>query len=103
MLYSTVNALIETWAGLNSIKIMQEAKNPNRIYFYISSQNGETFQIVVEPEKDGKVRVDAHLIESINDEEAHFYWEASPLRISNVLDLGKSSAQVWFSRIPVQS
>lgn len=98
MSYRKIDPIVENWARAHEILILKEDGEPNRRYFYVSSQAGETFQLVVEPEKDGTVRMDAHLIESPGDEEAHFVWEVPISKTQHMLDLGLGSAQAWFRR-----
>lgn len=98
MSFETIGPIIETWAKKHGLHLMVESEEPSRRYFYISSERGETFQIVIEPERGGSVRMDAHLIESPTGEEAHFVWEIPKSQTEHGLDLGLGSAQAWFKR-----
>jgi hypothetical protein len=100
MSYIVISQAIETWATANKITVLQEDREPNRRYFYVSSPSGETFQFIIEPEHDGVVRMDAHLIESPSDEEAHFVWKVPTSQTYQGLELGIASAQAWFKRAP---
>lgn len=62
------------------------------------SSNDETFQIVIEPERDGRVRVDAHLIENFDDEEAHFVWEVPVSELSTIIAITDHTIMTWFHR-----
>jgi len=99
MSYDNINAPISGWADKHGIRLLREDVMPSRRYYYVSSEIGETFQIVIEPENDGSVRMDAHLIESPTDEEAHFLWEVPTSQLLHGLDLSLGSAQAWFRRI----
>lgn len=99
MSFDAIDPALEAWAGTHKIKILREDGDGGRRYFYTSSSSGETFQIVIEPEKNKAVRIDAHLIESAHDEEAHFIWEVLVTQVINALDLSLASAQAWFRRV----
>lgn len=98
MSYELIDPAISSWAESRGIILMREEQEPFRRHFYVSSQVGETVQIVVEPERGGMVRIDAHLIESPHEETAHFVWEASVMQTKNALDLAVGSAEAWFRR-----
>ncbi|QSB44351.1 hypothetical protein IDJ81_13700 [Tsuneonella flava] len=98
MSFENIGSKIECWTAKHGIHLAKESSGPERRYFYTSSAAGETFQIVIEPERDGTVRMDAHLIESPSEEEAHFIWEVPVSQIENCLDLSFGSAQAWFRR-----
>jgi hypothetical protein len=98
MSYNEISSIIESWASAHGFSLMKEDHGPERRFFYVSSVEGETFQFVIEPERDGLVRMDAHMIESPTDQEAHFVWEVPKSQTEHGLDLGLSSAQAWFKR-----
>lgn len=98
MSYRVTGPIIERWAQKQGVHLTRESGDPARRYFHVSSEAGETFQIVIEPEHGGAVRMDAHLIESPTDEEAHFVWEVPASQIENCLDMSLASTQAWFRR-----
>ena len=98
MSYASIGPIIEDWVHKQEIHLMYETGDPSRRYYYVSSAAGETFQIVIEPEQEGMVRIDAHLIESPTDQEAHFVWDIPKSQFENGLDLSLGSAQAWFKR-----
>lgn len=98
MNYPKLHSDIRSWADSNSIIILEEDVVPGRLYFYLSSDVGETFQIVIEPEVSDKARIDAHLIESLDDEGAHFVWEFPWPKVIRALDLSVESARIWLRR-----
>lgn len=98
MSYTKIGPIIESWASKHNVRLMTEDGEPGRRYFYMSSKIGETFQIVIEPERGGSVRMDGHMIESPTDEEAHFTFEVPVSQTENVLDLGLGTSQAWFNR-----
>ena len=98
MSYADIAPIIEAWAQKHEVLLKSEKEEPSRRYYHVSSAAGETFQIVIEPEQEGTVRMDAHLIESPTDQEAHFIWEVPQSQLEHGLDLGLGSAQAWFKR-----
>lgn len=98
MTYNEISPIIESWTLKNKLHLIIDAEGPNRRYFYSSSDLGETFQIVIEPERGGMVRMDAHLIESPCDDEAHFVWEVPVSQTRQALDLSLGSVRAWFRR-----
>lgn len=98
MSYRKTGPIIERWAKKQGVHLIKEGGGLARRYFHVSSEAGETFQIVIEPERSDAVRMDAHLIESPTDEEVHFVWEVPVSQIENCLDISLASAQAWFRR-----
>lgn len=99
MSYKNIDDSLSKWAEIQRICVLREDVLPNRRYFYTSSEFGETFQFVIEPENSGSVRIDAHLIESSTNEEGHFFWEVPTSQFLHGLDLSLGSAQAWFKRL----
>ena len=97
MSYQEIGPIIERWTKQQQLHLMVENSLIKRRYFYISSRTGQTFQVVIEPEKSSQVRIDAHLIESPDNQEAHFVWEVSVFRIKDVLDLVLRCVHTWLS------
>lgn len=91
--------VVSAWATENGFLLITDERSPGRSYFYLSSEKGATFQIVIEPILSIMARIDAHLIEGPDNEEAHFIWEFSWARINHGLDLAVSSARCWFERL----
>lgn len=98
MSYNEIGLTIESWATKHGLYLMREDHGPKRRFFHLSSAAGETFQIVIEPEREGSVRMDAHMIESPANQDAHFVWEVPTSQIEHGLDLVLESAETWFKR-----
>jgi hypothetical protein len=77
---------------------MVEPSDAKRRVIHTSSAAGETFQIVVEPEEKGMVRVDAHLIESPKDELVHFTWSVTIDDFAPLLNTVLETIRLWFGR-----
>lgn len=88
-----------SWAKSNDIKILTDEQEPRRQYFYVSSQEGATFQVVIEPVLSEMARIDVHLIEGPDYDEAHFILEFPWSRIRHALDLSLMSARFWFEQL----
>jgi hypothetical protein len=89
---------LEHWAKDRKIKLMKEDCDVKRHHFYLSSEQGETFQIVIESEHENTRRIDAHLIETSTNEDAHFIWEVSECQFKNALDMALGTSHAWFQR-----
>jgi hypothetical protein len=79
------------------LEIVDEERGGRRL-FYKSSEAGETFQIVVEPEVDTFVRIDAHLLETWNEDQVHYVWEFGINRLQATLDVIMKTIDAWFKR-----
>ena len=98
MTYEAIILPLEDWSRNRGITILKEDSPIERRYFYISSSNGETFQIVVEPERGGIVRIDAHLIEGQDNVEVHYMWEVPIANFQDILEISAGSIENWFAR-----
>lgn len=98
MSYSKIDSVLYPWASKHSFIVTTEQGSNQRRVFHTSSKDGETFQVVIEPEKDSLVRIDGHLIEARNEEEVHYTWETSISHLRYTLDAIKRTIEVWFSR-----
>lgn len=98
MTYDNIDQTINTWTSIHDLVLLEEDTTPHRRYCYTSSEKGETFQIVIEPERDNAVRIDAHLIETFGSEEAHYIWEVPTNRLKLTLDTCLMSVRLWFDR-----
>lgn len=99
MSYFKVDPIINRWTRENSLVVLTELGEVSRRVIHISSERAETFQIVIEPENERKIRVDAHLIETGDaEEEVHYIWECPIHLLYQVLDVSLESIKIWFSR-----
>lgn len=98
MSYVNIDPIIDTWAKGREVLVLQEDQEPRRRFFYVSSDKGETFQFVIEPERSQSVRIDAHLIETWDNSEEHYVWETPVSELAEVLEVGLGMAKNWFNR-----
>jgi hypothetical protein len=92
-----IDPIIAAWASDYGVVLSKEDSASHRRFFHISSDE-DTFQVVIEPELNGFVRIDAHLIENRDDEQLHYMWEAPTERLGLILDLSAYSINNWFER-----
>lgn len=97
MTYARIHPIITAWASTIGAAVLKEESPPHRRFLHVSNTS-ETFQFVVEPERDGLVRIDAHLIESDYDDRVHFMWEFPSDNLPVMLDLSTYSINAWFQR-----
>jgi hypothetical protein len=97
MSYLKIDPVLKRWSVRHGHLLMQEETGPGRRFLYVSSTASETFQIVVEPEREGQVRIDAQLIEAGDGVEAHFVWQTTIGELECVLDLIWNSIERWFA------
>ena len=98
MSYAKIDPIIKAWATKRDLVVLQEEGKFGRRVAHTSSRAGETFQIVIEPERNEVVRIDAHLIETWNEEEVHYIWQTPVQSLRDALDVCVDSIQVWFNR-----
>jgi hypothetical protein len=98
MSYSEIDPVLSLWASNNNLVFSIEHGETGRRVIHTSSELGETFQIVIEDEKDLFVRIDGHLIEGRNEEEVHYVWEFPITELQSMLDAIKRTIEVWFCR-----
>lgn len=89
---------ISAWIRRNNLVLLKEEGGTERIFSYLSSSMSETFQIVIEPELNSTVRIDAHLIESEDEYEIHYMWNVPARDLEIVLDLVIVTIKDWFER-----
>lgn len=68
MSFANIDPPLEILSKKHSFLILKEETSPFRRYFYISNSMARTLQIVIEPEVEGRIRLDIHPIEEIDDE-----------------------------------
>jgi hypothetical protein len=95
----TIQNTISSWAKSNEITLLTEDGGSRRQFFYVPSRQGAMFQIVIEPVHSEIVRIDVHLIEGPDYDEAHFILEVPWARIRHALDLSLVTAQFWFEKL----
>jgi len=98
MSYVSIDPIINAWATTCGLVISKEDTGVQRRFTHTSSQAGETFQVVIEPERNAAVRIDAHLIETWDEEEAHYIWEVPIRNLKSTLDLCSANIKLWFDR-----
>lgn len=98
MTYALIDPILTAWTQRRKLTLLKEEGEPPRRFFYCSSSKAETFQVVIEPEQEGFVRIDAHLIETGENEEIHYFWEIPVAKLRLTLDVVATSIDTWFRR-----
>jgi hypothetical protein len=98
MTYALIDPVLNAWIQRRKLTLSNEEGKPQRRFFHWSSPKAETFQVVIEPEQDGIVRIDAHLIETGDNEEVHYIWEIPVAKLCLTLDIVATSIDAWFRR-----
>lgn len=98
MSYGSIDRLLRAWALKRDLHLVKEEGEIGRRVAHTSSSAGETFQIVIEPERNKIVRIDAHLIETNGIEEVHYTWEVPVIAVQNALEICSDSIHLWFNR-----
>jgi hypothetical protein len=96
MPYAETGSIIDSWALRRGMPILEEDNKTRRKFFYTSSPTAETFQVVIEPEQNGAVRIDAHLIETSSEAEIHYTWEIPIQELAKTLDICMNTTRLWF-------
>jgi hypothetical protein len=92
--YEKIDRILSEIAPRWGVTVMAGDTHPHRRFFHVSSAS-ETFQIVVEPETNGTVRLDMHLIES-DASEMDLKWEGPVDHLAQVLNFVKRTISNWF-------
>ena len=88
--------VLNEWARQKGLLIHREDTQPFRAYYYISQQDC-TFQVVVEPEINGTIRIDAHLIEGLDGISEHYVVIMSSDCLRAALDIIQGLIDQWFA------
>ena len=95
MSYDNIDPVLKGWADKHGVRIVIADGENRRRHFHLSSDAAETFQVVIEPERDESVRVDAHLIETWSGE-VHCWWQVPTAELEFALDRALHCIDDWF-------
>ncbi len=98
MRYAPVDPVIATWCNEHGLTLFTEFDGEERRFCYITGGAQECFQISVECPLDGKVMVNAHSIETIDDAELHRVWVAEVADLQHALLSAWRQVEVWKKR-----
>lgn len=95
--YARIDPALSAWAKASGLKIMTSFADREARFCYWSSSQGECFQIGVEPELLGGVRVDAWSVETLDDRELHRRWSVPLGQLGEALSSALSEIHAWAS------
>jgi hypothetical protein len=72
--YASVDPMIEKWVGENFLVLFRAFADREARFVYVSSNDGECFQISIEPPEGNLVTVNAWTVETLDDREMHQQW-----------------------------
>ena len=98
MSYTSVDAAIRDWCKARRLKLFTRFAGEERRFCYASSDDGECFQISVEPPTGSEIVVNAWSIEKNDDEELHDVWQVATSDLKGGLDLALARIEEWKAR-----
>jgi hypothetical protein len=96
MSYDEVDSFLRKWADENGIFLLQEETVPHRRFFYVSSLDNDTFQVVIEPPEGDKLTISLHLIENLLNHESCSIYTASIGNFTRRLTEIMATIEKWF-------
>jgi hypothetical protein len=98
MSHAAVDQIIRDWADANVTKLFLEREGSAARFCYLSSPQGECYQISVDAPENDLVRVHVWAVETLDDMEAH------PLnRLRETLDTAKKTiVETLWARTPLE-
>jgi hypothetical protein len=89
MSYAAVDQIIRDWADANVKKLFLERADGESRFCYLSSAQGECYQISIDAPENELVRVHVWAVETLDDMEAHLEWLVPIARLRATLDTAK--------------
>jgi hypothetical protein len=90
--YRAIDPVIQAWAKAHDLCLLTDQ---GRCFCYTSSEDGECFQLVIEPPRSGIVRIDAWSIETSDDEELHRISAVPVADLAKVLEEAFQIVEDW--------
>ena len=98
--YQAVDPVIRAWVEKHGFKLFERvggSDKPHR-FVYLSSAEGECFQIWVDAPKGDSVEVHAGDIETKNDEEMRKDWSVTLSQLGTTLEAAVAQVRGWMKR-----
>jgi hypothetical protein len=86
MSYAAVDLTIREWAEANVKKLFVEWAGAEARFCYLSSPQGECYQITIDPPENDLVKVHVFAVETLDDMEAHLEWNVQISDLRDALD-----------------
>ena len=100
MSYAAVDHIIRDWADANVQKLFFETANVEARFCYLSSPQGECYQISIDAPENDLVRVHVWAVETLDDMEAHLEWFVPISQLGAALDTAKETISECLWRRP---
>ena len=91
MSYAAVDQTIREWADANVKKLFVEQEGAEARFCYLSSPQGECYQISIDAPENELVRVHVWAVETLDDMEAHLEWFGPISQLQATLDTAKKT------------
>jgi hypothetical protein len=91
MSYAAVDETIPAWVDANALELFLEFADRERRFCYLSSPQGECYQISIDPPEAQGVRVHVWAVETLDDMEAHLEWVVPTSNLGIALDTAKNT------------
>jgi len=89
MSYAGVDQILRAWSAANVKELFVEWGGEEARFCYLSSPQGECYQISVDPPENDLVRIHVRAIETLDDMKAHLEWYVSVPDLEAALDAAK--------------
>lgn len=93
--YSSIDSIVRAWSEANSLKLFNHFAGREERFCYISSPQGECFQISIQAPHDTSVTVDAWSVETLDNRELHQTWVVQIPELRKALDAALSRVHSW--------
>jgi hypothetical protein len=93
--YESIDAGIDTWVVAHGLVLFREFGGVERRFCYISSEQGECFQISIEPPLSKIVTISIWSIETTDDEELHRAWTVPTSYLPAALEDALQTVENW--------
>jgi len=91
MSYAAVDQTIREWTDANVKKLFVERADAEARFCYLSSSQGECYQISIDAPENELVRVHVSAVETLDDMEAHLEWTVPISQLRAALDTAKKT------------
>jgi len=88
-----VDGIIEAWAEANALELQRSWADRDARFTYLSSPQGECFQIALDPPDNENVKVHIWSIETLDDMEAHLEWFVPTSQLRVTLDIAHKTVR----------
>lgn len=104
MSYAAVDQIIREWADANVKELFTEWAGAEARFCYLSSSQGECYQISVDAPEDELVRVHVWAVETLDDMEAHLEWFVPVRQLEAALNTARTTiSECLWRRRPLKS